>query len=72
MVKCNSREVDTMMELMGGLWLAGLVTWAIVGWIPGIIFLLLGLAAGSWELHHELVDRRSAASWRKNYPSYKY
>ncbi len=61
-----------MKELMGGLWFTGLIAWALLGLLPGIVCIALGTLAGSWELHRELVDRRSAASWRKTYPSYKY
>ena len=61
-----------MKELTGGLWLAGLLAWAILGLVPGIILLLLGIAAGSCELVRQAAAARAAASWRKDYPPYGY
>lgn len=61
-----------MKEIAGGFWAAGMLGWALFGFIPGIILISIGCIAGSCELHRELVDRKSAASWRKTYPSYKY
>lgn len=40
--------VYVMKEVAGGLWFAGLLAWALLGIIPGIILLLLGTGAASW------------------------
>lgn len=61
-----------MKELMGGLWFTGLLAWALLGFIPGLICIILGALAGSWELVRELQAVKTEKSWRKNYPSYKY
>lgn len=61
-----------MKELMGGLWLTGLIAWALLGPVPGIICIVLGSLAGSCQLVNELRATKTGESWRKNYPSYKY
>lgn len=61
-----------MKEVAGGLWFAGLLAWALLGIVPGIILLLLGTGAASWKLGRELQAAKAAASWRKNYPPYGY
>jgi hypothetical protein len=44
----------------------------LLGFIPGLICIILGALAGSWELVRELQAVKAEKSWRKNYPSYKY
>lgn len=61
-----------MKELMGGLWFAGLVTWALIGLIPGLILIGLGILVGAGELAKQLQAERQAASWRRTYPPYGY
>ena len=61
-----------MKEIMGGCWLTGLLAWALLGTIPGIILIAIGCIAASWQLAKEKQAEIKAASWRKNYPSYKY
>ena len=61
-----------MKELMGGLWLAGLLIWASLGLLPGLILLGLGAAAGVAVLYKEYKEEAAAQNWRRNYPSYKY
>ena len=61
-----------MKEIGGGAGLAGLFAGALGQWwavgILGIISVLAMLA--SWKA--EQLQEQQAASWRKNYPSYKY
>lgn len=61
-----------MKEVAGGLWLAGLVVWALIGLVPGLILIGIGILAGAGELVKEKQAEAEKASWRKNYPSYKY
>jgi len=61
-----------MKELMGGLWFAGLVIWALLGFGPGLILLALGALAGAGELAREQRAERQAESWRRKYPPYGY
>ena len=61
-----------MKELMGGLLLAGLLGWSLLGFIPGLILIGLGLLAGSWELVRELQAEKAEQLWRKRYPPYNY
>lgn len=61
-----------MKEIMGGCWFAGLVAWALLGLIPGLVLLGLGTLAGAGELVKESQAKQAEQSWRKNYPSYKY
>lgn len=61
-----------MKEICGGLWLAGLGAWALLGLIPGLILISIGAAAGAGALAQERRAERAAQSWRENYPSYKY
>lgn len=59
--------------VMGGLGLGGLLSWAILGFGPGsIVLLVLGAVVGTCELASEKQAEKQAESWRKNYPSYKY
>ena len=57
---------------MGGLWLAGLVAWALLGLIPGLVCIILGAGAGAGELIKEHQLEKAEASWRKSYPPYGY
>lgn len=61
-----------MKELAGGLWFAGLVAWAVLGFVPGLILIILGMAAASWKLVCELQIEKAEESWRKHYPPYGY
>lgn len=61
-----------MKEIMGGCWFAGLLAWALMGLIPGLILFGIGAIAGAGEAVKERQAEKQAASWRKNYPSYKY
>ena len=61
-----------MKELMGGLWFAGLIAWALLGLLPGLICIALGALAGSWELVRELQAAKAEENWRKQYPPYGY
>lgn len=61
-----------MKEIMGGCWLAGMITWALIGFVPGIILLGIGSIAGAGELVKERQLDKRAASWRKTYPPYGY
>lgn len=61
-----------MKELMGGLWFAGLLAWAILGFLPGLVLIGLGAAVAAGVLAKERQAQQQAASWRKNYPPYRY
>ena len=61
-----------MKEIMGGCWFAGLIVWALLGFVPGLILLVIGAIAGIGELHREWQLERAEASWRKTYPPYRY
>lgn len=61
-----------MKELMGGLWLTGLIAWALLGMVPGLICIGIGVLAGSWELAKLRRAEQAEASWRKTYPPYGY
>ena len=61
-----------MKELMGGAWIGALIAGAI-GLIAGAVALgALGALFGLASWYDEKLKERQAASWRKNYPSYKY
>lgn len=61
-----------MKELGGGAGLAGLLAGALgQWWAVGILGVISSLALlASWKA--EQIQEEQAASWRKNYPSYKY
>lgn len=59
-------------EIAGGFWLGALGAGAVLGLIPGIILFILGAMCAVGELVKEQQEEKQAASWRKNYPSYKY
>ena len=61
-----------MKELMGGLWFAGFLAWAIFGLIPGTILIILGILFFLGALIKEQHEAEASQNWRKNYPSYKY
>ena len=61
-----------MKEVAGGLWLGSFVAGALLGLVPGLIMFMLGVVVAGCELGRELRAEKRAASWRKNYPSYKY
>lgn len=61
-----------MKEIMGGLWVAGLVAGALLGIMPAIVFGILGAAAGAAELVKEHRAEQLTQSWRKAYPPYRY
>ena len=61
-----------MKEILGGCWFAGLLAWALLGLVPGLILFGIGCIAGAGELVKEKQAEVEENSWRKNYPSYKY
>lgn len=61
-----------MKEIAGGLWLGALCAGAFLGLIPALILFGLGAIIAGCELGRERQAEKRAASWRKNYPSYKY
>lgn len=61
-----------MKELMGGLVLAGLLAGALGFYLYACILSGAGLLAGAASWYDELLEEKQAASWRRNYPSYKY
>lgn len=61
-----------MKEIMGGLWFAGLLAWALIGLMPGLVLFGLGAVAGAGELVKERQAAKQAASWRRTYPPYRY
>lgn len=61
-----------MKEIMGGLWFAGLLVWALLGLEPGLVLFALGAAIGAGELVKERKAEEAAQAWRKNYPPYGY
>ena len=61
-----------MKELIGGLWLLGLLCGALLSISIGFILISIGCIAASWQLAKEKQAEAEAESWRKNYPSYKY
>ena len=61
-----------MKEIMGGLWFAGLLAWALLGLIPGLILFGIGAAVGAGEAIKEHQAEQQAEAWRKSYPTYKY
>lgn len=61
-----------MKELMGGFWFAGLIAWAMFGFIPGTILIFFGLVILFYELIKEYQKNKAANNWRKNYPAYRY
>jgi len=61
-----------MKEIAGGMWFAGMLAWALLGFIPGIILISIGFIAASWQLVKEKQAEAAAESWRRNYPPYKY
>lgn len=61
-----------MKELMGGLWIGALVAGALGLWIGTLILGLLGIAAGLGCWIDQIQEEEQAASWRRDYPSYKY
>ena len=61
-----------MKEIIGGLWFAGFLAWAIFGFIPGTVFILFGISLFFCEMIKEKRQDRASQNWRKSYPSYKY
>lgn len=61
-----------MKEIMGGCWFAGLLAWALLGLVPGLILIGIGALAGGWELIKEAEAEKAEESWRKTYPPYRY
>lgn len=61
-----------MKELMGGCWVAGLIACALGLYFYAIILGILGLLAGAASWYDELLQEKQAASWRRNYPRYRY
>lgn len=61
-----------MIGVIGGCWIAGLIGAATVGIPAGAILFGIGCIAASCKLAQERQAAKAAASWRKNYPTYKY
>lgn len=61
-----------MKEVIGGLWFAGLIVWAMLGFVPGLILIVIGCIAASCKLAQERQAEAAAQSWRKQYPPYRY
>ena len=61
-----------MKEIMGGLWVAGLVAGALLGIVPAAILFILGAGAGAAELVKKHRAEQLTQSWRKAYPPYRY
>ena len=61
-----------MKEIIGGCWITGLLAWALLGIVPGLIFFGLAALAGSWELLKRAETEKAENAWRKNYPPYRY
>lgn len=59
-----------MKEIMGGLWLAGLVAGALLGILPAAIFFILGAGAGAAAYHKE--KKAASCKLQDTYPTYKY
>lgn len=58
--------------IIGGLLFGGLVAGALLGLLPGVILIGLGIAASCAAAIQEKQAAKRAESWRRNYPSYKY
>lgn len=58
--------------IIGGLLFGGLVAGALLGVGAGAILLGLGAVASCIAAAQEHLAEQQAASWRRNYPSYKY
>lgn len=61
-----------MNELMGGLWFAGLLAWALFGLVPGVILITLGAVACIGKLAKEQKAEAARQAWHKYYPPYGY
>ena len=61
-----------MKEIAGGAWIAGLFAGAIGCWwgLGALVALGCIAAAGSW--YSEQLAKKQAASWRAQYPRYRY
>lgn len=60
------------MGIIGGLIFGGLLGGALMSIEAGLIMCGLGIIAGCIAVMQERLAEKQAASWRKNYPSYKY
>ena len=60
------------MGVIGGLIFGGLLGGALMGIEAGLVLCGLGIIAGCIAVIQERLTEKQAASWRKNYPSYKY
>jgi len=58
--------------IIGGLLFGGLVAGALLGVWAGAILLGLGAVVSCIAAAQEHQAEKRAASWRRNYPSYKY
>lgn len=61
-----------MKEITGGLWLGALGAGAFLGLVPGLVLFGLGSLCALCGLSCERRTKKQAASWYKNYPTYKY
>ena len=58
--------------IIGGLLFGGLLGGALLNIGAGLILCGLGIVAGIIAAIQEYLAEKQAASWRRNYPSYKY
>lgn len=58
--------------IIGGLMIGGLLGGALLGIEAGLILCGLGTIAACIAVIQEHQAEKQAASWRRNYPSYKY
>ena len=61
-----------MNGIIGGLWLASLISAALFGIVAGAILFGVSCIFISWELRKERQAANTEASWRKQYPPYGY
>lgn len=61
-----------MKELMGGMWFAGLLAAGVGLYGAAVVLGIIGTLAGAASCYDELLKERRAASWRAQYPQYRY
>lgn len=52
--------------------MGGLLGWALLGLLPGLVLIGLGAAVGAGELVKERKAEQAARDWRRTYPPYGY
>lgn len=61
-----------MKGILGGALVAGLVAAGLEFWIGVAIMLIIAILAGAASWKAEEIKEKQAASWRNEYPTYKY